>query len=104
VSGIDGLYLATAFSGSGFKIAPAVGTCLAELITEGARAPSTSRRFVRSGSRRGGPSRACTPTRHAAITSSRDNDMGGPEMAPHTPQRSGRPGEAVAPLDTPISS
>ncbi len=26
--------------------------------------------------------------------------MGGPEMAPHTPQRSGRPGEAVAPLDT----
>jgi glycine/D-amino acid oxidase-like deaminating enzyme len=35
VNGIDGLYLATAFSGSGFKIAPAVGTCLAELITEG---------------------------------------------------------------------
>jgi sarcosine oxidase, subunit beta len=35
VRGIDGLYLATAFSGSGFKIAPAVGMCLAELITEG---------------------------------------------------------------------
>ena len=35
VDGIDGLYLATAFSGSGFKIAPAVGACLAELITEG---------------------------------------------------------------------
>ena len=35
VRGIDGLYLATAFSGSGFKIAPAVGTCLAELTTEG---------------------------------------------------------------------
>jgi sarcosine oxidase subunit beta len=35
VRGIDGLYLATAFSGSGFKIAPAVGVCLAELITEG---------------------------------------------------------------------
>jgi sarcosine oxidase subunit beta len=33
--GIDGLYLATAFSGSGFKIAPAVGTCMAELITDG---------------------------------------------------------------------
>jgi glycine/D-amino acid oxidase-like deaminating enzyme len=33
--GIDGLYLATAFSGSGFKIAPAVGMCMAELITEG---------------------------------------------------------------------
>lgn len=35
VGGIDGLYLATAFSGSGFKIAPAVGLCMAELITEG---------------------------------------------------------------------
>jgi sarcosine oxidase subunit beta len=30
------LYLATAFSGSGFKIAPAVGTCMAELIVDGA--------------------------------------------------------------------
>ena len=35
VEGVDGLYLATAFSGSGFKIAPAVGQCMAELITEG---------------------------------------------------------------------
>jgi glycine/D-amino acid oxidase-like deaminating enzyme len=35
VDGVDGLYLATAFSGSGFKIAPAVGTCMAELIAEG---------------------------------------------------------------------
>jgi sarcosine oxidase subunit beta len=35
VDGIDGLYLATGFSGSGFKIAPAVGVCMAELITEG---------------------------------------------------------------------
>jgi sarcosine oxidase subunit beta len=35
VDGVDGLYLATGFSGSGFKIAPAVGTCMAELITEG---------------------------------------------------------------------
>jgi len=35
VDGIDGLYLATAFSGSGFKIAPAVGMCMAELVTEG---------------------------------------------------------------------
>src|SRR5260370_34984326 len=33
--GVDGLYLATAFSGSGFKIAPAVGAWVAELITEG---------------------------------------------------------------------
>jgi glycine/D-amino acid oxidase-like deaminating enzyme len=35
VNGVDGLYLATAFSGSGFKIAPAVGICMAELIVEG---------------------------------------------------------------------
>jgi sarcosine oxidase subunit beta len=35
VDGIEGLYLATAFSGSGFKIAPAVGTCMAELIVDG---------------------------------------------------------------------
>jgi cyclic dehypoxanthinyl futalosine synthase/aminodeoxyfutalosine synthase len=27
------------------------------------------------------------------------NIVGGPEIAPHTPQRSGRPGKAVAPLD-----
>jgi sarcosine oxidase, subunit beta len=36
VEGVEGLYLATAFSGSGFKIAPAVGTCMAELILDGA--------------------------------------------------------------------
>ncbi|MBI1734931.1 MAG: FAD-binding oxidoreductase [Candidatus Rokubacteria bacterium] len=35
VDGIDGLYLATGFSGSGFKIAPAVGACMAELILDG---------------------------------------------------------------------
>jgi sarcosine oxidase subunit beta len=36
VDGVEGLYLATAFSGAGFKIAPAVGTCMAELILDGA--------------------------------------------------------------------
>jgi sarcosine oxidase subunit beta len=36
VDGPDGLYVATAFSGSGFKISPAVGTCMAELILDGA--------------------------------------------------------------------
>lgn len=35
VEGLDGLYLATAFSGSGFKIAPAVGVGMAELVLEG---------------------------------------------------------------------
>jgi len=29
------------------------------------------------------------------------SDMGGPDMAPHTPRRSERPGKAVALLDTP---
>jgi sarcosine oxidase subunit beta len=35
VEGLAGLYLATAFSGMGFKIAPAVGICMAELILDG---------------------------------------------------------------------
>lgn len=38
-AGPDGLWLACGFSGSGFKIAPAVGACLAEWILDGA--PST---------------------------------------------------------------
>jgi glycine/D-amino acid oxidase-like deaminating enzyme len=45
VDGVDGLYLATAFSGSGFKIAPAVGVCMAELITEGEAGSVDLRRF-----------------------------------------------------------
>jgi sarcosine oxidase subunit beta len=35
VPGIEGLYMAAGFSGTGFKIAPAVGASLAELITQG---------------------------------------------------------------------
>lgn len=34
-SGLEGFYLACGFSGTGFKIAPAVGACLAELIVDG---------------------------------------------------------------------
>jgi sarcosine oxidase subunit beta len=34
-TGIEGLYMAAGFSGTGFKISPAVGACLAELITQG---------------------------------------------------------------------
>jgi sarcosine oxidase, subunit beta len=33
--GVEGLYLAGGFSGTGFKKAPAVGACMAELITDG---------------------------------------------------------------------
>ena len=33
--GVDGLYLAVGMSGSGFKKAPAIGACVAELITTG---------------------------------------------------------------------
>ena len=32
---LDGLYMAAGFSGTGFKISPAVGACMAELITQG---------------------------------------------------------------------
>lgn len=35
-AGPEGFYLSCGFSGTGFKIGPAVGTCLAELIVEGA--------------------------------------------------------------------
>ena len=35
VPGVEGLYVATAFSGSGFKIGPAVGLGMAELILDG---------------------------------------------------------------------
>ena len=35
VDGIEGLYICTGFSGHGFKLAPAVGVCMAELILEG---------------------------------------------------------------------
>ncbi len=35
VDGIEGLYVCTGFSGHGFKLAPAVGECMAELILEG---------------------------------------------------------------------
>jgi sarcosine oxidase subunit beta len=32
--GIEGLFMAAGFSGTGFKISPAVGACMAELITQ----------------------------------------------------------------------
>ena len=35
VDGIDGLYICTGFSGHGFKLAPAVGVCVAQLILDG---------------------------------------------------------------------
>ena len=37
VDGIDGLYLCTGFSGHGFKLAPAIGICLAEMIWTASR-------------------------------------------------------------------
>jgi sarcosine oxidase subunit beta len=48
--GIDGLFMAAGFSGTGFKISPAVGACMAELITQGRAtfvdiAPFRLRRF-----------------------------------------------------------
>ncbi|MBM3944836.1 MAG: FAD-binding oxidoreductase [SAR202 cluster bacterium] len=36
VDGVEGLYACVGFSGHGFKESPAVGACMAELITEGA--------------------------------------------------------------------
>lgn len=50
VPGIDGLYIAAGFSGTGFKISPAVGACMTELIIHGRAAlvditPFRLRRF-----------------------------------------------------------
>ena len=36
VAGIEGLYICTGFSGHGFKLSPAVGICMAELVLDGA--------------------------------------------------------------------
>ena len=36
VPGVDGLYVCTGFSGHGFKLAPVVGICMAELVLDGA--------------------------------------------------------------------
>jgi sarcosine oxidase subunit beta len=44
-AGPDGYYLACGFSGTGFKIAPAVGKCMAELILDGAAATVDIRPF-----------------------------------------------------------
>ena len=35
VDGIDGMYICTGFSGHGYKLSPAVGTAMAELMLEG---------------------------------------------------------------------
>ena len=35
VEGVDGLYIAAGFSGGGFKMGPAIGMCMSELIIEG---------------------------------------------------------------------
>jgi sarcosine oxidase subunit beta len=35
LAGLDGFYLDCGFSGTGFKIGPAVGLCMAELILDG---------------------------------------------------------------------
>jgi len=35
LAGLDGFYLDCGFSGTGFKISPAVGLCVAELILDG---------------------------------------------------------------------
>jgi glycine/D-amino acid oxidase-like deaminating enzyme len=48
--GPDGFYVACGFSGTGFKLGPAVGACMAELILDGQAklvdiSPFTLRRF-----------------------------------------------------------
>ncbi|MBM3933783.1 MAG: FAD-binding oxidoreductase [SAR202 cluster bacterium] len=35
VTGVEGLYICTGFSGHGFKLAPAIGVCVAEMVLDG---------------------------------------------------------------------
>ncbi len=54
-AGPEGLYLVCGFSGTGFKIGPAVGACMAELIVDGAArtvdiSPFRFERFAEGGS------------------------------------------------------
>lgn len=53
VGGIDGLVIAAGFSGHGFKIAPSVGTLIADLVTDGASSdpdiPASDFRLTRFG-------------------------------------------------------
>ena len=35
VDGIDGLFICTGFSGHGFKLAPAIGICMSQMILQG---------------------------------------------------------------------
>jgi glycine/D-amino acid oxidase-like deaminating enzyme len=74
VDGLDGFYLAAAFSGSGFKIAPAVGTSLAELILDGVARTVDLRAFRFSRFAEGRP-------------------LEGPH--PYAPDRAGRPSVVV---------
>ncbi len=58
-AGPEGFYLSCGFSGTGFKIGPAVGACLAELIVEGAAktvdiAPFSLERFASGSLLKGG--------------------------------------------------
>ena len=53
--------LAAGFSGMGFKISPAVGEALAELITAGARGHVDLTPFRPAGSPRGGRSQPPSP-------------------------------------------
>ena len=76
VDGWEGLYLATAFSGAGFKISPAVGTCMAELILDGAARTVDIRPFGLRRFAEGKP-------------------LEGPYPYTPSPDRAGRPGVVV---------
>ena len=61
-AGPDGFYLACGFSGTGFKTAPAIGACLAELILDGAAKTVDISGYALERFARGGSSSATTRT------------------------------------------
>ena len=64
-AGPDGFYLACGFSGTGFKTAPAIGMCMAELILDGRATTVDITPYEPRPVRRGPPARRRASVRRA---------------------------------------
>jgi len=63
VPGVEGLYLCAGFSGMGFKISPAIGLVMSELILEGRTKAVDLTPFARRGLRKAAPSKRILSTK-----------------------------------------
>ena len=67
VPGVDGLYLCAGFSGMGFKISPAIGLVMSELLLDGAARQWTSRRSVQDVLPKASRSRRSSSTKTTSV-------------------------------------